>query len=411
MGKVEERKRPELKAEVYERAARHIYKRRRFDASMISDTPIRDVIKATHEVITQGLKQGLEYEVPEEVLYALDNNAYVFCGFKAYNSLREVGLALTTDEGEIKPYQQFLAEVRQIDAKYNRHYLEAEYDHAVGSAMMASKWVNQAGRGDKYYLQYRTAADSAVRPAHQRLEGITLPSSDPFWESYYPPNGWRCRCDVVEVLREDYKPTDSEEASKLGDTVLTTNKERMFAFNPGKELRLYPDKHPYYGKRGIAHCGISQHASGNKDGSGKECELLSRILEAKDDPKRHPLTPEQKAYRKQLQQEARDKHAGTIVTNQIPIKITSAGIKEFLNQPHEHYFEKNELVKDLPKLIREAKYIGEIEGKPGRTNILATYALEVEIKGDKSWLIALKTSEGDIVLHSISDNLVLDKKR
>lgn len=411
MNKEEERKRPELDSEVYERAARHIYKRRRFDASMISDTPIRDVIKATHEVITQGLKQGLEYEVPEEVLYALDNNAYVFCGFKAYNSLREVGLALTTDEGEIKPYQQFLAEVRQIDAKYNRHYLEAEYDHAVGSAMMASKWVNQAGRGDKYYLQYRTAADSAVRPAHQRLEGITLPSSDPFWESYYPPNGWRCRCDVVEVLREDYKPTDSEEASKLGDTVLTTNKERMFAFNPGKELRLYPDKHPYYGKRGIAHCGVSQHTSGNKDGSGKECELLSRILEAKDEPKRHPLTPEQKAYRKQLQEEAIKKYRGMIVENTISIEITSSSIKEYLNQPHEHYLAKNELVKTLDKLIGGAKYLGVFEGKKTKPYVKSTHVLEIEIEGDKSWLIALENQEGRVYFHGVSDNLVLEKKR
>lgn len=370
---------------------------------MIADEPIRAVTEETHRILADGLREGLEYEVPEEVLYALDNNAYIFSGFKTYHSLREVGLSLTTDEGEIKPYRQFLGEVHEIDAKYNRHYLEAEYDHAVGSAMMASKWVEQAKRGDKYYLQYRTAADSAVRPAHQKLEGITLPSSDPFWSSYYPPNGWRCRCDVVEVLREDYEMSDSEEASRIGDTVLTTNKERVFKFNPGKELKLYPDKHPYFGKHGIDHC--------SKDASGKECELLGRILEGKDGPKRHPLTPEQKAHRKQIQQEARDKYAGTIVTNEIPVKITSAGIKEFLNQPHEHYFEKNELVKDLPKLIRDAKYIGEIEGKPGKTNILATYALEVEIKGDKSWLIALKTSDGDIVLHSISDNLVLEKKR
>ncbi|WP_373701643.1 phage head morphogenesis protein [Porphyromonas loveana] len=242
---------------------------------MIADEPIRAVTEETHRILADGLREGLEYEVPEEVLYALDNNAYIFSGFKTYHSLREVGLSLTTDEGEIKPYRQFLGEVHEIDAKYNRHYLEAEYDHAVGSAMMAGKWHEQTKGGDKYYLQYRTAADSAVRPAHQKLEGITLPSSDPFWSSYYPPNGWRCRCDVVEVLREDYEMSDSEEASKLGDTVLTTNKERVFKFNPGKELKLYPDKHPYFGKHGIDHC--------STDGRGKECELLGRILEGKEE--------------------------------------------------------------------------------------------------------------------------------
>lgn len=31
---------------------------------------------------------------------------------------------------------------------------------------------------------------------------------DPFGDEYFPPNGWNCRCTVVQVLKEKYPATD-----------------------------------------------------------------------------------------------------------------------------------------------------------------------------------------------------------
>ena len=52
------------------------------------------------------------------------------------------------------------------------------------------------------------------------------------------------------------------------------------------------------------------------------------------------LTDEQKAHRKELQREAIAKYKGQVVHNGVDVCITATGIKEFLNQPHEQYFEK-----------------------------------------------------------------------
>ncbi|MEG1673359.1 MAG: hypothetical protein RR298_07570, partial [Alistipes sp.] len=77
------------------------------------------------------------------------------------------------------------------------------------------------------------------------LHNITLPPSDPFWSQFLPPNGWNCRCTVVQVRKNKYPTSDSAKAIEIGESITAEPKAQMFRFNPGKELKLFPDKHPY----------------------------------------------------------------------------------------------------------------------------------------------------------------------
>lgn len=376
---------------------------------MLSDAPVRAAIEESYNIIRPALS-SLEHHTPETVRHALDNNAFIFSGFRTYHSLRELGLSLTDKKGNILPLEEFRKEVRKVHDKYNVNYLEAEYEHAVGASLMADRWYEQQQGGDRYNLQYRTAGDNRVRPDHEALEGITLPKSDKFWSEYYPPNGWRCRCDVVEVSPEDYPLSNSTEASSRGEDTLRKGKQGIFRGNPGKDLALFPDKHPYYGRKGIARCGTVQHAAG--DDEGDACGVLAEVLKARDGKKRSPLTPEQRARRKEIQHLVKERFVGEVVENGVRVVITGTGIKEILNQPHEHYLAKNELLLDLPKLIREAKYLGVYEDEGKKEWVEQTHLFEVEIEGDKSWLIALENKQGKIILHSISDSpLVALKKK
>ena len=110
---------------------------------------------------------------------------------------------------------------------------------------MAAKWEGYEEDGDEYYLQYRTAGDDKVRPEHAALNGVTLPMSDPFWDEYFPPNGWNCRCTVAQVLKEKYLATDRAEAFRRGQEALAKDTKGIFHFNPGKQEKTFPDYNPY----------------------------------------------------------------------------------------------------------------------------------------------------------------------
>ncbi len=161
------------------------------------------------------------------------------------------------ENGERKPFERFLNDVQKIDSTYNSNYLRAEYNFVQSSAEMAAKWEQFAEDGDRYNLQYRTAGDGKVRPEHAALNGVTLPPSDPFWEEYYPPNGWNCRCTVVQVRKQKYPATPHDEAMALGEEALQRDTKGIFHFNPGKEEKTMPDYNPYTIRR-CRDCDIAQ---------------------------------------------------------------------------------------------------------------------------------------------------------
>lgn len=153
--------------------------------------------------------------------------------------------SLLDENGNRKPFERFLNDVRKIDRTYNENYLRSEYNFVQASAEMAAKWEQFQQDGDRYYLQYRTQHDDKVRPEHAALDCVTLPIDDPFWEEYYPPNGWNCRCTVVQVRKSKYQPTPHDQAMALGEQATGKDTKGIFHFNPGIQQKTVPDYNPY----------------------------------------------------------------------------------------------------------------------------------------------------------------------
>ena len=241
-----EEKKPNFDDTAFFDAAGMVYNAGGFDASQLGTPEARRLIAETVKQLNTAISSSVPHEVPQVVRYALENNAFIFSGFKAFHTLREVGLSLTTDKGDIKPFDTFRRDVEKVNNQYNHNYLYAEYNHAVGASLMASRWQQIEADGDRYDLQYRTAQDDRVREDHAILHGTTLPPSDPFWAQYLPPNGWNCRCTAVQVRKGKYPQSDPALSMLRGQNCTEAAKQQIFRFNPGKDLKLFPPKHPYY---------------------------------------------------------------------------------------------------------------------------------------------------------------------
>lgn len=184
-------------------------------------------------------------EMSDAMRRRLTRSDYIFSGMKTFHELNEAFPSLLDENGNRKSFERFLNDVRKIDSTYNSNYLRAEYNFVQASAEMAAKWERFAEDGDRYYLQYRTANDGKVRPTHAALHGVTLPMSDPFWEEYYPPNGWNCRCTAIQVRKSKYPATPHDEAMALGEEALQRDTKGLFRFNSGIERKTVPDYNPY----------------------------------------------------------------------------------------------------------------------------------------------------------------------
>lgn len=220
----------------------HSLKGSEFRIEVLAKPKVQEFIEAHASVLDSGFRQ---VEMSGAMRRRLTRSDYIFSGMKTFHELNEAFPSLLDENGNRKPFGQFLNDVRQIDSTYNGNYLRAEYNFVQSSAQMAARWERFMEDGDRYNLQYRTAADGKVRPEHAALHNVTLPTTDPFWEEYYPPNGWNCRCSVVQVRKSRYPETPHDEAMALGEEALQKDAKGIFHFNAGKEQKTVPDYNPY----------------------------------------------------------------------------------------------------------------------------------------------------------------------
>ena len=361
---------------LFDDAARKVYEDGGFDVSMLTEPQARALINETLRMIGTAVDSALPHEVPETLRYALENNAFVFSGFKTFHTLREVGLSMITEKGDIKPFGEFLRDVQQINARYNHNYLYAEYNHALAASRMAAKWHDFEQDGDRYNLQYRTAGDDKVREEHAILDGTTLPPSDPFWDMFLPPNGWNCRCTAVQVRNNKYPASDPELAMKRGMNCTEGAKKAIFRYNPGKSLQLFPPKHPYY--------------KAPKEVKATTEKMLVKLRRAETlEYARENIVQEQ----------------CTVSGIDTPVQFTVKGIKEAINQPHEHTLEKLEAIRRIRELLQKGELVKSEFDKKDNPMVIRYHYVEISVAGKPSYAVIREMRDGRMVFYTITDKL------
>jgi SPP1 gp7 family putative phage head morphogenesis protein len=118
----------------------------------------------------------------------------------------------------------------------------------VQTAYMAGRYAGQMENvDDRPYWQYVAILDTHTRPSHRALNGRVFRYDDPFWQSFYPPNGWGCRCRVTTRTEDEIatrRLTVETSEGKLG-TVLRRVSEKTDAL---REVATYRAIDPTTGK-------------------------------------------------------------------------------------------------------------------------------------------------------------------
>ena len=168
-----------------------------------------DLLKDTQASLTKAFKEG--------------------AGFDEWKKSVKPMLAKKGWLGNIKVKDPKTGEEKEIYVGNRR--LRTIFNTNMRTAYAKARYESQMQSLGEYF-RYTAVLDGRTREAHRKLHGKTLPKTDKFWDTNYPPNGWGCRC-KVQVL------TEAECVARgivpLADgSFLPQAAEKDFKYNPGK---------------------------------------------------------------------------------------------------------------------------------------------------------------------------------
>lgn len=111
------------------------------------------------------------------------------------------------------------------------------YNTNMRTARMAGRWQQIQARKKSFpYLVYLTVGDERVRANHRIWHQIALPVDDPWWDTFYPPNDWGCRCYVISANARTLQRMGIE----VADPPQSNSTERVIP-GTGEVYGLVPD--------------------------------------------------------------------------------------------------------------------------------------------------------------------------
>ncbi len=121
-------------------------------------------------------------------------------------------------------------EVRDVQLGSPRR-LNTIFDTNIRASHAAGRWERiERTKEARPYLLYVAVLDDRTRPEHRAWHQIVRPVDDAFWSSFYPPNGWHCRCIVRQLSARDLESrglsvsSDAQVASFMKNTRRYQNK-------------------------------------------------------------------------------------------------------------------------------------------------------------------------------------------
>jgi SPP1 gp7 family putative phage head morphogenesis protein len=336
-----------------------------------------DTWKATTSEYWKAIKEGWEnmpkyFSSGQIAMLELRRNVNTFAAFKNHANIIEFAQALTDGDGKTRSFSEFKKATKAIDEKYNVNWLQAEYNLAVNSAKSAGQWQRFKEKGGK--LEYKTVGDGRVRDEHRRLEGTILPVDHPFWNLYYPPNGWNCRCFVR------HRPEDTNDVAPQSIPDL----QPMFKNNVGATSQIFTNDHPF----------ISEIGQRSAEMIRQQAELETRRWERKfiGDLLRDNLV---------------DKTTKVDIDGfKADINYTARKLSKAVSQPHADQLDKTRALLNVEQLMKSSHFVKTVPNHADyKTQVKQYHYLLTEVAGKPSYIVLEELNDGTIYFHSIVDRL------
>ena len=188
--------------------------------------------------LESGFGEKLGDQIPgserERFMKAANKNVGKAAANKTFQQVRSI-----QQLGTGRDFEDFIEDAEPVFRKYKETGQRTEEQLTFRRSRAGEHWSRIQENKDLFpILEYRTQGDSRVRDEHEELDGIIKPVDDPFWDVYFPPNGWNCRCDKP---RQRYEGPASEV-----DERMLPELEELHNDNPGKTGKVFKDEHPYF---------------------------------------------------------------------------------------------------------------------------------------------------------------------
>jgi SPP1 gp7 family putative phage head morphogenesis protein len=172
------------------------------------------------------------------IMAGFEKNIAVFSGAKTFQQVNDMSNFLFAGKDKI-PFSEFKKYASEIFETYNKNWLNTEYNTALSQASSARQWNDiQENKEIFPLLKYITIGDQRVREQHKDLDEVVFAVGDKFWNDYFPPNDWNCRCTTEQLEENEEQETDPK---RTFDPI-----PELFKMNSGKDKIIFrEDIHPY----------------------------------------------------------------------------------------------------------------------------------------------------------------------
>lgn len=162
----------------------------------------RDTAAGQH-VASFTVAKAMQLDILEDIREAVDEAIAEGITFRQFQQRLEPILRAKGWWGQREMIDPLTGERRLAQLGSPRR-LRIIYDTNIRMATAHGRWARiERLKEHMPYLRYVAVLDARTRPEHARWHGIILPVDHPFWKTHYPPNGWNCRCIVVQLSDAD----------------------------------------------------------------------------------------------------------------------------------------------------------------------------------------------------------------